>query len=64
MKPFKQFREDMSMSTGSVAINAVGAVNVDGIGVGPRGEPGGRKAVLNKTPLRRKMPNVVAKVPT
>lgn len=50
-------REDVS----GVAINAVGAGNVQGIGFGPKGEPGGRKAIMNKM-LKRKPPNVVAKV--
>lgn len=58
MKTFKQyFAEEM----GGVAINAVGAGNVQGIGFGPKGEPGGRKAIMNKM-LKRKPPNVVAKV--
>ena len=46
---------------GAVAINAVGAGNIQGIGFGPKGEPGGRKAIMNKM-LKRKPPNVVAKV--
>lgn len=41
-----------------VAINAVSAGNVQGIGFGPKGEPGGRKAVLNKQLLKRRSPNV------
>jgi len=48
---------------GGVAVNAVGAGNVQGIGFGAKGEPGGRKAILSKM-FKRKMPNVVAKVPT
>lgn len=47
----------------AVAVNAVGAGNVDGIGIGPRGEPGGRKAIMNKM-MKRKPPNVDPKVPT
>lgn len=62
MKTFKQFCEDVSFSTGSVAINAVSAGNVAGIGFGPDGEPGGRKRILTKRPLRRKQPNVDSKV--
>lgn len=59
MKSFKQFVAE----EGAVAINAVGAGNVQGIGFGPKGEPGGNKAVMNKM-LKRKIPNVVAKVRT
>lgn len=62
MKTFKQFREDASFSTGSVAINAVSGGNVAGIGFGPDGEPGGRKRLMTKRPLRRKQPNVDPKV--
>lgn len=61
MKTFKQFHEDVSMSTGMVAINAVGAGNVQGIGFGAQGEPGGRKAIMNKMMIKRKKPNVVSK---
>lgn len=59
MKTFKQYFAE----EGPVAINAVGAGNVQGIGFGPKGEPGGRKPILNKKMLRRKAPNVVAKLP-
>lgn len=59
MKTFKQYFAE----EGVVAINAVGAGNVQGIGIGPKGEPGGTKAIMNKM-LKRKPPNVVAKVPT
>ena len=57
MKTFKQFQED------AVAINAVGAGNVQGIGFGPKGEPGGTKSIMGKM-LKRKLPNVVAKLPS
>lgn len=59
MKTFKQYFAEEGM----VAGNAVGSGNVQGIGFGAKGEPGGRKAIMNKM-LKRKMPNVVAKVPT
>ncbi len=67
MKSYKQFVEEVggvSMSTGSVAINAVGAGNIKGIGYGPEGEPGVRKAIMTKKILRRKAPNVGAKIST
>ena len=64
MKTFKRFHAEMSFSTGSVAINAVAGGNIAGIGFGPDGEPGGRKAIMTKRILRRKRPNVVSKVPT
>ena len=44
MKTFKQYFAE----EGVVAINAVGAGNVQGIGIGPKGEPGGTKAIMNK----------------
>lgn len=62
MKTFKQFHENVSFSTGSVAINAVAAGNIAGIGFGPDGEPGGRKRIMTRRPLRRKQPNVDLKV--
>lgn len=46
---------------GEVAINAVGAGNVEGIGFGPKGEPGGRKAIINKM-LKRKFPHVAPSI--
>ena len=58
MKTFKQFVEEAG-----VAINAVGAGDVQGIGFGPKGEPGGRKAIMNKI-LKRKPVNVGSKVST
>jgi hypothetical protein len=43
-----------------VAVNNVGQGKIAGVGVGPAGEPGGRRALLNrvKTMLKRKVPNV------
>lgn len=58
-----KLKEQVVAEEGMVAGNAVGAGNVQGIGFGAKGEPGGRKAIMNKM-LKRKMPNVVAKVPT
>lgn len=46
-----------------VAINNVGGGQIAGTGVGPNGEPGGKKAKLLKT-LRRKLPNVGSKIST
>lgn len=45
----------------AVAVNNVGGGQIAGVGVGPSGEPGGKKAKLLKT-LRRKQPNVGTKV--
>jgi hypothetical protein len=55
----KLFRED-------VAANAAGGGQIAGIGVGPQGEPPGRKALLNKVKslLKRKVPNVGSKLPS
>ena len=40
-------------------VNAVGAGNVAGVGVGPQGEPGGKAALLKKLKLmKRGTPNV------
>lgn len=47
----------------AVAVNNVGGGRVAGLGVGPSGEPGGKKAVLLKQ-LRRKLPNVGTKIST
>lgn len=58
MKSFKQFHEE-----GPVAGNAVSSGNVQGIGFGPKGEPGGTKAIMNKM-LKRKLPDVATKLPT
>lgn len=58
VKSFKQFHEE-----GPAAVNAVGGGNVQGIGFGPKGEPGGTKAIMNKM-LKRKSPNVAVKLPT
>ena len=58
MKSFKQFHEE-----GPVAGNAVSSGNVQGIGFGPKGEPGGTTSIMNKM-LKRKPPYVVAKLPT
>ena len=56
VKSFKQFHEE-----GPVAINAVSGGNVQGIGYGPKGEPGGTKAIMNKM-LKRKLPDVATKL--
>lgn len=58
VKSFKQFHED------AVPGNAVSSGNVQGIGFGPKGEPGGTKAVMNKSMLKRKALNVATKVST
>lgn len=47
--------------TSSLAINNAGQGKIDGIGVGPKGEPGVKKRkklrqiIMNKTPLKRNM---------
>ena len=69
MKTFKQYQEDFggegtSSSTGSVAVNSLINQTIDGIGVGPRAEPGGTKAVMNKMIRRKKPINVDAKLNT
>jgi len=53
-----------SVSTGSVAVNAVGRGNIDGIGFGVDDEPGGRKHLMIKKVLRRKKLNVDSKIST
>lgn len=45
------------------AVNSAGAGNVASIGIGPQGEPGGRKAIMNKM-FKRKAANVSGKLPT
>lgn len=62
MKTFKEFITTRP-TTEQVAVNAAGAGNVAGIGIGPQGEPGGTKAIMNKM-IRRRKPNVDPKVPT
>ena len=44
--------------------NNAGGGGIAGIGVGPQGEPGGRRAIMNKMIMKRRKPNVVSKVPT
>jgi hypothetical protein len=58
VKSFKQFHEE-----GPVAGNAVSSGNVQGIGFGPKGEPGGTKSIMGKM-LKRKPLNVAAKLPS
>lgn len=43
--------------------NSAGAGQIDGIGVGPRGEPGGNIKRLLKQMLRRNMPNATKSPP-
>lgn len=45
----------------SVATNSAGAGGIDGIGIGPRGEPGGNK---NKKKLRALFPMIKRAAPT
>lgn len=47
-----------------VAVNNVGQGNIAGVGVGPQGEPPGRKALLSKirSMLKRKPFNVGSKL--
>lgn len=49
MKTFKQF-----FNENAVAVNSAGSGSIAGIGIGPQGEPGGRKQLLFKRILRRK----------
>jgi len=58
MKKFKQFTEDI---TSGLPVNNVGGGSYEGMGVGPKGEPGGTKAIMNKM-TRRKKPNVDPKL--
>jgi hypothetical protein len=61
MKKFKDFvREE-----GPMAVNAVSAGNVDGIGYGSKGEPGVKKkrsVIMTLSPIKRRSPNVGTKV--
>lgn len=68
MKSFKSFWSDSCKVCGQTpcncthidedaAVNSAGSGNVAGIGVGPQGEPGGRKAIMNKV-FKRKASNV------
>lgn len=59
MKTFKQFL--LVKEESPVPVNAAGTGSIAGIGVGPQGEPGGRKSIMNKM-IRRKTPNVGSKV--
>jgi len=49
-----------------VAVNNVGQGNVAGLGVGPKGEPPGKTALLSRVRslLKRKVPNVGSKLPS
>lgn len=49
IKSIQQVLED------GVAVNSAGAGNVQGIGVGPKGEPGGKAAQITKVLARRKL---------
>ena len=55
MKTFKQFTKITNFTENDGAVNAAGGGNIAGIGIGPDGEPGGRKALLRKL-LRRTSP--------
>ena len=60
MKTFKQF---LYKEESPVPVNSAGTGSYAGIGVGPQGEPGGRKNIMNKM-IKRKVPNVGAKIPS
>jgi hypothetical protein len=49
-----------------VAANNVGQGNIAGVGIGPKGEPPGKTALLNrvKSMLKRKPANVATKLST
>ena len=63
MKKFKQFSEDLGGGyvASPLPVNNVGGGSYEGTGVGPKGEPGGRKAIMNKM-IRRKKANVDSKL--
>lgn len=54
---------DYKQKNEEVAVNNAGQGNVAGIGVGPQGEPPGRRALLAKlkTLLKRNLPNTQSK---
>lgn len=54
------------MCTEDVAANAVGDGRIAGVGVGPQGEPPKSRALLKRVRdiLKRKVPNVGAKLPS
>lgn len=61
----KAFRKSMKVKE-DVAVNNAGQGNIAGIGVGPQGEPAGKRALLNKVKsmLKRKVTNVGSKLPS
>lgn len=52
MKSFTQFLRDIKENI----VNTAGSGNVAGIGVGPQGEPGGRRAIMFKG-VKKRDPN-------
>ena len=60
----KAYSKGSCMKEDGVPVNTAGGGSVAGIGVGPQGEPGGRRAIMNKMIMKRRKPNVVSKVPT
>jgi hypothetical protein len=40
----------------SCPTNSVGGGNIAGVGVGPQGEPGGKKVVMGKINRRKRLP--------
>ena len=63
MKNFKQFLEDIGGGyvASPLPVNNISGGSYEGTGVGPKGEPGGTKAIMNKM-IRRKKPNVDSKL--
>lgn len=41
---------------GECPTNVVGGGNIAGVGVGPQGEPGGKKVVMGKINRRKRLP--------
>ena len=59
MKRFKDFLEEDGAAAGvggggSMPANNVGTGNIAGVGVGPQGEPPGKKSLAFKLPITRK----------
>lgn len=51
----EEFERLLNIQEDGVAVNSAGAGNVQGIGIGPKGEPGGKAAQITKVLARRKL---------
>lgn len=47
------FRAWLRLREDAIAVNAVGPGCIAGVGIGPQGEPGGRKSLLRRKPWKR-----------